>query len=219
MKYAKQGIIRPYSTGPYNKMNDTEQWIRISQGCPNRCDFCYEPPQRVVFPIPPIERNLVKIMDMNMLSQECVFDRIQYLGTQKVNNKVVHYELICGIDHRFLNPVLAEALKKSRFKKIRLAWDFGYIDQFRIRKALKMLMAVGYRPRNLTVFMICNWHISYEECLKKKLLINCTQGNVLRLMPPLVVKEKEIDKAVQILDEVLVKTAESSLINEGSRSA
>jgi adenosylmethionine-8-amino-7-oxononanoate aminotransferase len=38
-------------------------------------------------------------------------------------------------------------------------------------------------------------------------------------MPPLVVKEKEIDKAVQILDEVLVKTAESSLINEGSRAA
>ncbi|MBI3253068.1 MAG: aspartate aminotransferase family protein [Candidatus Omnitrophica bacterium] len=43
----------------------------------------------------------------------------------------------------------------------------------------------------------------YEECLKKKLLINCTQGNVLRLMPPLVVKEKEIDRAVQILDEAL----------------
>ena len=43
----------------------------------------------------------------------------------------------------------------------------------------------------------------YEECLKKRLLINCTQGNVLRLMPPLVVKEKEIDRAVQILDDIM----------------
>jgi predicted acetylornithine/succinylornithine family transaminase len=51
----------------------------------------------------------------------------------------------------------------------------------------------------------------YEECLKKRLLINNTQGNVLRLMPPLVVKEKEIDRAVQILDEVLVKESEKFL--------
>lgn len=167
MNFEKRGIIRSYSTGPYNKMNDKEQWIRISQGCPNHCPFCYEPPQRIVFPIPLIERNLVKIMDMNMLSQECVFDRIKYLGEQKVNNKVVHYELVCGIDHRFLTPLLAEVLKKSRFKKIRLAWDFGYADQFKIRKALKMLMVAGYRPREMTTFMICNWRISYEECLKK----------------------------------------------------
>ena len=47
----------------------------------------------------------------------------------------------------------------------------------------------------------------YEQCLQRKLLINCTQGNVLRLMPPLVVKEKEIDRAIQILDEVLAGQA------------
>ncbi len=43
----------------------------------------------------------------------------------------------------------------------------------------------------------------YEECLKRGLLINCTQGNVLRIMPPIIVKKKEIDEAVQILDEAL----------------
>lgn len=163
----KRGIIRSYSTGPYNKMNDTEQWIRISQGCPNQCSFCYEPPQMVEFPIPVIERNKVKIMDMNLLSQKNALYIIERLGAVKVNNKVVHYELVCGIDHRFLTPVLVEALKKSRFQKIRLAWDFGYINQFEIRKALKLLMVAGYRPREMTVFMICNWSVSYEECLKK----------------------------------------------------
>ena len=163
----KRGIIRSYSTGPYNKMNDTEQWIRISQGCPNNCPFCYEPPQMIAFPIPLIERNKVKIMDMNLLSHMDAYDTIRHLGSIRVNNKVIYYELICGIDHRFLDSDLADALKKSRFKKIRLAWDFNYQDQFRIRKALKMLMAAGYKPRDMTVFMICNWEISYEECLKK----------------------------------------------------
>ncbi len=59
----------------------------------------------------------------------------------------------------------------------------------------------------------------YEECLNRKLLINCTQGNVLRLMPPLVVKEKEIDRAVQILEEVLVAEEEKRLTKEGSKVA
>ncbi|HEY4513770.1 MAG TPA: aspartate aminotransferase family protein [Candidatus Paceibacterota bacterium] len=45
----------------------------------------------------------------------------------------------------------------------------------------------------------------YEECLKKKLLINCTQENVLRIMPPITVSKKEIDSAVRILDEVFAQ--------------
>ena len=43
----------------------------------------------------------------------------------------------------------------------------------------------------------------YKKCFAKRLLINCTQGNVLRIMPPINVTKKEIDKAVKILDEVL----------------
>jgi predicted acetylornithine/succinylornithine family transaminase len=43
----------------------------------------------------------------------------------------------------------------------------------------------------------------YETCLKRGLLINVTQGNVLRIMPPLIVKKKEIDGALRILDEAL----------------
>ncbi|MDO8552813.1 MAG: acetylornithine transaminase [bacterium] len=43
----------------------------------------------------------------------------------------------------------------------------------------------------------------YEECLKKGLLINCTQENVLRIMPPITVTKSEIDKAISILDKVL----------------
>lgn len=59
----------------------------------------------------------------------------------------------------------------------------------------------------------------YEGCLKKRLLINCTQGNVLRLMPPLIVREKEAARAVQLLEEVLVAEQEKVSNTEGSRAA
>lgn len=42
-----------------------------------------------------------------------------------------------------------------------------------------------------------------ERCLARKLLINSTQEKVLRLMPPLTVSKKEIDRAIWILDKVL----------------
>ena len=59
----------------------------------------------------------------------------------------------------------------------------------------------------------------YEECLKRRLLINCTQGNVLRIMPPLIVREKEVDRAIEILDEVLAQETEQRLTKEGSKAA
>jgi len=42
-----------------------------------------------------------------------------------------------------------------------------------------------------------------ETCLNKGLLINCTQEKILRIMPPLVISKKEIDKGIGILDKVL----------------
>lgn len=42
-----------------------------------------------------------------------------------------------------------------------------------------------------------------NACLEKGLLINCAAGNVLRFMPPLIVREKEIDRMSVLLQEVL----------------
>jgi predicted acetylornithine/succinylornithine family transaminase len=41
-----------------------------------------------------------------------------------------------------------------------------------------------------------------KEMLRRKILINCTMGNVLRFLPPLVVTREEIDRVVQALEEV-----------------
>ena len=44
-----------------------------------------------------------------------------------------------------------------------------------------------------------------ENCLKKGLLINCTQKKILRIMPPIIISKKEIDQAINILDKVMEK--------------
>ncbi len=41
-----------------------------------------------------------------------------------------------------------------------------------------------------------------KECLDRGLLINCTAGNVLRFMPPLIVTEKEIDHLTVTLEQI-----------------
>ena len=42
-----------------------------------------------------------------------------------------------------------------------------------------------------------------EFCIAKGLLINCTQGNVLRFLPPFVITKKDIDKAIKILEDAI----------------
>ena len=156
-----------YSYGPYNKFDEKEQWIRLSQGCPNNCPFCYEPTEYEVYEIPELVRNVVKIMDMNLLCKPEALEIIQELGRRKVNNKVIQYEFICGIDWRVLTPELAVAMRQSRFKTIRMAWDFGFHLQKNIKATVKTLLAAGYKPHDITVFMVCNWLTPYEEnCMK-----------------------------------------------------
>ena len=160
-------LKQTYSLGAYNKYDDQEQWIRISEGCPNNCPYCYEPQEIKLFGIPEITRNTVKIIDMNLLCKKEALTIIRSLGDKKVNGKVVYYELVCGVDFRFITQEIGDALKSSRFIKIRLAWDWFMKDQYKIRDAIKILLKAGYKPDKIMVFMVCNWKISYEECCHK----------------------------------------------------
>jgi hypothetical protein len=169
-------LNKPYSLGSYNKFDDKEQWIRITEGCPHHCPYCYEPSEIKIFGIPEIVRNDVKIMDMNLLCKPESLEIIKELGEKRVNNKVIYYELICGIDFRFLTDEIAQALKESRFDNIRIAWDWMYADQRRIKEAIYKLLKVGYKSKDLMIFMICNWKIPFEELMKKLNL--CKYWNV-----------------------------------------
>ncbi len=51
----------------------------------------------------------------------------------------------------------------------------------------------------------CEGKKIYEECLENGLIINCTQGNILRLLPALNVTKKQVDKALYILEKAIEK--------------
>jgi predicted acetylornithine/succinylornithine family transaminase len=45
-----------------------------------------------------------------------------------------------------------------------------------------------------------------RACLEKGVLINCTAGNVLRFIPPLIVRQRDIDHLVDVLEGVFEKS-------------
>jgi len=58
---------------------------------------------------------------------------------------------------------------------------------------------------------ILGWPVSklgpkiVEACLENGLLINCVGGKILRFLPPIIVEKPEMDKALDILDEIFAK--------------
>jgi acetylornithine/N-succinyldiaminopimelate aminotransferase len=51
--------------------------------------------------------------------------------------------------------------------------------------------------------LTCDGAPIVKACLKKGFLVNCTQGHVLRFIPPLVIAKDEVDSVIACLDEVL----------------
>ena len=44
-----------------------------------------------------------------------------------------------------------------------------------------------------------------KACLERGVLINCTFDHILRMVPPLVVTRQDVDRLVQVLDEVMAR--------------
>ena len=42
----------------------------------------------------------------------------------------------------------------------------------------------------------------FKACFDKGLLINCTQKHILRIMPPINIKKKELNEGIGILEKV-----------------
>ena len=69
----------------------------------------------------------------------------------------------------------------------------------------------GVRGRGLLIAVEFSDNIAEEAtlaCLKKGLLVNQVKPNTLRFIPPLIITEKEVDRALNILSEVLKEQSE-----------
>jgi len=193
-------IKTTYGKAQYNYVKGSKQRIELHRGCPWGHEYCYEPKIDEDFPIPNLVKNYVEILDMNLLARKHVTGIISQLGEKRVNNKVIHYEAVCGIDIRLLTQDIAYLLKESRFQKPRLAWDGSLFDQYRIKKALAMLLKAGYKPKEISFFMIVNWRIPRVDCERKLDLMkvwnvkvcDCCYDGGYRHATPLLWTKKEL---------------------------
>jgi acetylornithine/succinyldiaminopimelate/putrescine aminotransferase len=55
----------------------------------------------------------------------------------------------------------------------------------------------------LGIKLNCNAESIVGECMQRGFFINCIQERILRFVPPLIIKEEEIDALVDCLDDVL----------------
>ena len=167
-----------YHSEFYNVVNETEQWIRLSDGCHHNCWNCYCPTHKLSYEIPEITRNKVVFLDMNFLFAFSTPNlALHKLAGERINGKKVYYDFYCGLDFTLLTPELCYRLfkanvgrfnsKRKFIKGVRIAWDRSFAEQKIIKNAISMLVKAGYNPRNIQVFMLCDGKISYDECCKK----------------------------------------------------
>ena len=139
------------------------QKIKLTDGCPNGCQYCYEPkiPTKY-YPMPEIKEKEIQILDMNFLSNpEWEKHAIELHGKGCIT------ELVCGIDYRLLEQEKANILFNSGFIKVRWAWDYTFADQKKHQRVWRMLTKAGYKSETLSCFILVNWKIPYVDCCKK----------------------------------------------------
>jgi acetylornithine/succinyldiaminopimelate/putrescine aminotransferase len=108
-------------------------------------------------------------------------------------------------------PVLAAAAKAS----LKILSDFNFLKEVREKgeyvkgklQDLKARLPIIQEVRGVGLM----WGLQLSQdgmpvvtaCRERGLLVNCTQGNVIRLLPPLVVEKEELDRGLEILAQAL----------------
>ena len=111
------------------------------------------------------------------------------------------------------NPIAAAA----GIATIKMVEDEGLLDkatamgeQFKSRltqmaASLDIIQEVRVAGAMIGVELRIQGGAFVEACMKKHLLINCTQGNVIRLLPAVNTPPELVDEALDILEETLRK--------------
>ena len=172
--------------------------IQFTSGCQNSCHYCHEPKAMKYYDPEIPKEGEVQILDMNFLANPKHEENI--VNCMESNCK--SFELICGVDYRLLTQEVCNLLHNARFVKIRWAWDYNLTQQKTHSKVWKMFKKAGYKPEELSVFMLVNWKIPYVECCKKLDLLkvwnvkvnDCCWDGGYKLAKPVYWKPEHIKK-------------------------
>jgi acetylornithine aminotransferase len=80
--------------------------------------------------------------------------------------------------------------------------DFLTTELTRLKERRSIIRAIRGRGLMIGIELGCEGAPLVKQALEQGLLINCTAGNVLRLVPPLIVERDEIRQMLDILDGI-----------------
>jgi hypothetical protein len=161
----------------YSSLSDPKkmnfQIMHTTRGCIRSCKFCgvsqIEPRFTYKESIKKeIFTNRLVFYDNNMLAHPHITRILTEIAETKFKGRHVVCESQCGFDGRLITQEVAQLLKKARFRNVRIAWDGPYSEFKEISRQIKTLSKAGYKTREIFIFMIYNWEISFEEMEKKR---------------------------------------------------
>jgi hypothetical protein len=152
------------------------QIIHASRGCSRYCSFCGTWKIEAEFKPKISIKNEIQLpgvvfYDNNLLMNPYIENILDELIDLKKVGRVKWIESQSGLDGRVLikKPHLAEMLKEAGFRYPRIAWDWGYDQSQYIERQIEILKNVGYKSKDIFVFMLYNNEITFEEMEKKRI--------------------------------------------------
>ena len=97
---------------------------------------------------------------------------------------------------------LTAILEEGMLENCRKMGDYFISELEEIKKKFPFVKEVRGKGLILGIELRIDGSSMVKEMLKRKILINCTMGNVLRFLPPLIVTKEEVDRVVKTLGEV-----------------
>ena len=97
---------------------------------------------------------------------------------------------------------LTALLEEGMLENCQKMGDYFLSELEEIKKKFPFVKEVRGKGLILGMELKIDGSSMVKEMLKKKILINCTMGNVLRFLPPLIVTKEEIDRVVKALEEI-----------------
>jgi len=152
------------------------QIVHASRGCSRKCQFCgtweiepeFKPKESI---INEIKYPHIVFYDNNFLMNPFIENILNEIIGLKREGKVKWIESQSGLDGRVLvkKPYLANMMKEAGLRYPRIAWDWGYGQSCYIAKQIEVLIKAGFDSREISIFMLYNHDISFEEMERKRI--------------------------------------------------
>lgn len=141
----------------------------LTRGCPRGCGFCHVALKEGKASIKVADLNEfwkgqknIVLCDPNILACK----QWENLLQQLIDSKAI-VDFNQGLDIRLMTKKKAEMIKQIKVKKLHFAWD-QYEDKKTITRKFNIAKEIlGYRERDMIVYVLCNFNTTIEQDLER----------------------------------------------------